>query len=97
VVYESRMEANIYSSGGIVFSQRLLHHLIDAGLSRKDAYDIVQGKIMTTWQKKIDFSDLVVKDGEIRKYLTLDEIENMFQLDVYYRAVNDIFERVFSE
>jgi adenylosuccinate lyase len=97
IVYPKRMEANIYSSKGIVFSQRLLLHLIEAGLPRKQAYDLIQGKIMTTWQKDVDLHSLVVKDGEIRRYLTLDEIENLFQLDVYMRSVDDIFQRVFGE
>lgn len=95
-VYTKNMEKNIYQSGGIVFSQRLLHHLIDAGLSRKEAYDAVQGKIMTSWQKKASFHEILLKDGEMRHYITRDEIENIFQLDVYLRAVDDIFDRVFG-
>jgi len=92
-----RMRENIDMTRGLVFSQRLMLRLVNAGMPRTHAHTMVQGKIMSAIKKKIDFYELVRKDGELRNYITLEEIDALFDLDIYYRNVDYILERVFAD
>ncbi len=89
-----KMRENIDLTEGLVYSQRLMLRLVNAGVPRDKAHTMVQGKVMTTLKRGESFREEVVKDGEIRRYLTLEEIEAMFDLDIYIRHVDDIFKRV---
>jgi len=95
-VFPEKMLENINLTHGLVFSQRLMLRLVSSGMSREKAHTMVQGKAMAAIMKKNDFREEVIKDGEIRRYLTLEEIEAMFDLDIYIRHVDDIFKRVFG-
>ena len=95
-VNTDKMMENIMLTRGHIFSQRLMHRLIRAGLPRETAYLLVQGRAMASWAKGLDFREEVIKDGEIRRYISLEEIEALFDLDVYIRYVNYIFKRVFG-
>ncbi len=95
-VNTDKMMDNIMLTRGHIFSQRLMHRLIRAGLPRETAYLLVQGRAMASWAKGLDFREEVIKDGEIRRYISLEEIEALFDLDVYIRYVNYIFKRVFG-
>ncbi|MCK5832412.1 adenylosuccinate lyase [bacterium] len=88
------MRKNIDFTEGLVYSQRLMLRLINSGVSRDKAHTMVQGKVMSTIKRGGSFREEVVKDGEIRRYLTLEEIEAMFDLDIYIRHVDSIFKRV---
>ncbi len=90
------MKENIGKTKGLVFSQRLMIKLVNAGMERDKAYTMVQGKAMAAIKRDEDFRDEVIKDGEIRRYLSLEEIEAMFDLDLYMRHVDTIFKRVFK-
>lgn len=90
------MAANINKTKGLVFSQRLMLRLVGAGMERDKAHTMVQGKAMAAIKRSDDFRDEVIKDGEIRRYLSLEEIEAMFDLDLYMRHVDTIFKRVFK-
>ncbi|MCD6097769.1 adenylosuccinate lyase [bacterium] len=91
-----RMKENIWLTKGLVFSQRFLIALMKAGLPRDKAYSMIQGKALKCWNEGLDFKALIVEDGEIRRYLTLEEIEAVFDLDIYMRNVDKIYMRVFG-
>ncbi|MBN2543869.1 adenylosuccinate lyase [bacterium] len=97
LVYPEKMRENIERTKGLVFSQRLMLRLVQAGLSRDKAYTLIQGKIMTSWMEDKDFKEQIYQDGEIRKYLSIEEIESIFHLDVYFQNVDYIFKRVFGK
>ncbi len=95
-VNKRRMRDNIYMTGGLVFSQRLLLKLADPVGSRDKAYRIVQEIAMKAHDGKGRFMDLVKKDPRVTKYLSQDEIEECFGLDYYLRNVPKVFKRVFG-
>ncbi|HLR76829.1 MAG TPA: adenylosuccinate lyase [Balneolaceae bacterium] len=93
-IYEDNMRQNIYKTYGLTFSQRVLHMLIDKGLSREKAYDIVQPLAMQSWNEKKMFRDLIERDETIQSNLTDEEIEEAFNLEHHTRNVDRIFKRV---
>ena len=93
-IFEDNMHDNIYKTFGLTFSQRVLHKLIDTGMSREKAYDTVQPLAMKAWEEKTMFRDLVEADETVQKNLTDEEIEEAFDLDHHTRNVDRIFERV---
>ena len=96
VVYPEKMLENLNKSGGIVHSQRVLLALTQAGVSREDAYRLVQKNAMQAWQGGGDFKALLLGDAEMRKCLSAEQIEALFDLGYHTKAVDVIFERVFS-
>ncbi len=96
-VATDKMLTNIDLTKGLVFSQRLMIRLINAGLSRSKAHTMVQGKIMACWKEGRDFREQIRQDGEIRRYITIEEIEALFDLDLYTRQVSYILNRVFKD
>jgi adenylosuccinate lyase len=95
-VYPKRMKENMAGSYGLYNSQRVMLALIDKGLSREAAYDIVQRSAMKSWKKRAQFRKVLLKDKEVKRYLTAKEIENIFDLQYYLKNVNYIFRRVFG-
>jgi adenylosuccinate lyase len=93
VVYPERMRENLESSRGPVFSGTLLLLLAEKGLTREDAYRLVQGHAMDTWEKGGQFRDRVLADPEFARVLTKEEIEQAFDLDASLRNVDAIFAR----
>lgn len=93
-VFEDNMHDNIYKTYGLTFSQRVLHMLIDKGMSREKAYDTVQPLAMKAWNEKTMFRDLVEADETVQENLTSEDIEEAFNLDHHTRNVERIFERV---
>ncbi len=96
VVNEKRMRENIYTSGGLVFSQRLLLKLAGPAGSREAAYAMVQENAMKAHGGRDKFSDLIKADRRITALLTDKEIDDCFTLDYYLRNVPAIFKRVFG-
>ena len=94
VVFEDNMESNIWKTQGLVFSQRLLHKLIDKGMPREKAYDTVQPLAMKSWEEQILFKPIVENDETITEALSQDEIDEAFDLNHHTRNVDVIFERV---
>ena len=97
VVYPERMLENLRKTGGLIFSQQVLMRLAEKGLERQKAYVMVQRNAMRVWEEGRSFQDLLLADGEIRKYLDKDEIEKIFDLKYHLKHVDAIFERVFGE
>jgi adenylosuccinate lyase len=97
VVYPERMRENLESSRGLVFSGTLLLLLAEKGLTREDAYRLVQGHAMDTWEKGGQFRDRILSDPEIARVLDKEAIEHAFDLDAALRNVPTIFRRTLGE
>ena len=95
-VYPKRMKENMARSYGLFNSQRVMLALVDKGLSRERAYEIVQNNAMKSWRTGSQFRKLLSQDREVRKYLKAKEIENIFDLKYYLKNVDYIFKRVFE-
>ncbi len=93
VVYPENMKENINKTHGLVFSQRLLLMLIEKGMSREDAYDLVQPLAMQAWEEKKPFRSLVEGNKDISSRLALEELEEAFDLAHHTRNVDAIFKR----
>ena len=92
-VLPERMRENLESSRGLVFSGTLLLALAEKGLTREDAYRLVQGHAMDTWEKGGQLKERVLADPEIARVLGKEEIEKAFDLDAALRNVDAIFAR----
>ncbi|MAC12285.1 MAG: adenylosuccinate lyase [Sphingorhabdus sp.] len=99
VVYPARMQANLDKMGGLVHSQRVLLALTQAGISREDAYRIVQRNAMQVWESDGEkrLLDLLKADPDVTAKLSNEEIEERFDLDYHFKGIDQIFERVFGE
>jgi len=98
VVYPENMKKNFNLLRGLIFSQQVMLCLTEKGMTREEAYRIVQELAMRVWQdKELNFKDLVLKDKRILKFLSKEEIEKIFDISYYLRYVDKIFERVFGE
>ena len=95
-VYPKRMMRNLESTGGLVFSGQLLLDLVEHGVSREDAYRMVQGHAMRAWTDDLNFRDLVLKDKKITRLVPRRTIEHAFDLKRQLRNVDKIFARVFN-
>lgn len=93
-IYEENMRENIDATYGVIFSQRVLLSLIDAGMSREDAYGLVQPLAMKAWNEKIHFKDLVEQSEEVQKKLTAGQIDSCFDYTYHLKNVDRIFERL---
>ena len=96
LIYPDRMKANLESLGGLVFSQRVLLALTQAGVSREDAYTLVQRNAMKVWHEGGSFLDRLASDPEVAKALPHESLAHAFSYDFYTKHVDDIFARVFA-
>ncbi|WP_031549348.1 adenylosuccinate lyase [Parvularcula oceani] len=97
VVSPERMQENLDALGGLVFSQRVLLALTQAGASREDGYRLVQRNAMKVWDEGASFMDALCSDGEVTGYLPPSEIEPLFEMSYHTKHVDTVFERVFGE
>jgi adenylosuccinate lyase len=97
VVYPKNMQKNLDRLGGLVHSQRVLIALTKAGVSREDAYRIVQKNAMRVWEHGEDFLELLKADPQVRKALKPKELEANFDLKHHFKHVDTIFKRVFGK
>ena len=93
-IYPQRMKRNIKLTKGLVFSQRVMLALIDKGLSRQKAYELVQRNAMKAWMGNKNFLTLLKADVEVTAALPQEELETLFDEQYYLRYVNEIFERL---
>ena len=96
-VYPERMQRNLDSTGGLVFSGQLLLDLVENGMSREDAYRLVQSHAMHAWKEGLNFKELVLADKEITGRVPRAQIERAFDLKRQLRNIDKIFARVFGE
>jgi adenylosuccinate lyase len=96
VVYPERMQGNLDQMGGLHNSQRVLLELTQAGMSREDAYTVVQRNAMEAWKNDLSFLDQLKKDTDIAKYLKPEALESLFDLEYHTKHVDTIFNRVFG-
>jgi adenylosuccinate lyase len=94
VVDAERMRRNLEASHGLVFSQRVLLALVDSGLSRDDAYRIVQRNAMRAWDESTDFRRLLEQDPDVSGALSSDRLAEAFDLGAALRHVDVLFERL---
>jgi adenylosuccinate lyase len=93
-VYPQRMWQNIESTHGLLFSQRILLALVERGLSRETAYELVQRNSMRSWDEDLDFFELMKSDKDVASYIAADELTDLFDYGYYLRYVEDTFQRV---
>ncbi|MCD6453222.1 MAG: adenylosuccinate lyase [Dehalococcoidales bacterium] len=93
-VYPKRMKHNLDLTKGLIFSQRVMLTLINKGLSRQQAYQLVQRNAMKAWQRNKNFFTLLKNDAEVTRALPLTELEPLFNEQYYLRYIDDIFKRV---
>jgi adenylosuccinate lyase len=91
-VYPQRMKQNLELTQGLIFSQRVLLTLIDEGLSRQKAYELVQRNAMKAWREGVNFLDLLQEDKEVA--LSETELKELFDYEYYLRYVDEIFRRL---
>jgi len=98
LVYPERMAQNLARMGGLIHSQRVLLALTQAGLSRDEAYRLVQRKAMMVWESdgSLSLLDLLKADPEVTAALSPDELEKQFDLAYHFKHVDTIFTRVFG-
>ena len=98
LVYPERMQANMDRMGGLVHSQRVLLALTQAGVSREDAYRLVQRNAMKVWESdgRMQLLDLLKQDEEVTAALSPEQLEEKFDLDYHFKHVDTIFARVFD-
>jgi adenylosuccinate lyase len=96
VVRPERMRRNLEGSHGLFFSQRLLLALVESGLERARAYELVQRAAMRAWEEEQDFAELVRADSQISSVLDPTALQEVFDLDAYTRHVDVVFERLRS-
>jgi len=97
VVYPEAMQANLDKLHGLVFSQRVLLALTQAGMSREDAYRTVQRNAMDAWKGHRDFLDLLISDPEVIQYLDDATLTGLFDMGYHTKHVDTVFNRVFGE
>ncbi|MDH4266513.1 MAG: hypothetical protein OEW45_12820, partial [Deltaproteobacteria bacterium] len=95
VIYPHTMDANLKITRGLIFSEGIMLKLIQKGLSREQAYALVQKAAFRTLQRKKDFRRVLLQDRSIRVYLQPAEIQDGFDLSHSLRYVDEIFRRVF--
>ena len=97
IVYPANMQKNLDRLGGLIHSQRVLLALTQKGVSREDAYALVQRNAMPVWRGEGDFLALLKNDKDVRKVLRGAELEELFDLGYHLKNIDFIFKRVFGE
>lgn len=93
-VFEDTMHDNIYKTYGVIFSQRFMLKLVEKGLSREQAYDIVQPNAIQSWKNKESFKTLMQNHEVVKEILSPEDIEDCFNLQHHIKNVDEIYKRV---
>lgn len=94
VVHKDRMKENIEKSYNLIYSQRVLLKLVELGVSREEAYKIVQENAMKAWNERRDFKAILLEDNRVKAKLSDKEaFEDIFSPDYYLKNINEIYER----
>ena len=95
VIYPDAMQKNLDQLGGLFHSQTVLLALTNKGCSREDAYLYVQRNAMAAWSEEADFLPILKKDADIGRYLSCNELTDLFDKARHFRHIDTIFDRVF--
>jgi len=95
-VYPERMKENLNRSYGLYNSQNVLIRLTEKGMTREDAYALVQKNAMMSWKTKKQFKNLLTKDREVKKHISTRELNDIFDLRHYFRNIDYLYKRVFG-
>lgn len=93
-VFPENMKRNMDATFGLIYSQRVLLKLIDKGMSREEAYDLVQPKTAISWDEQTDFRPLLEADEKIMSVLSKEELNDAFDYNYHLKHVDDLFDRV---
>lgn len=93
-VFPENMKRNMKATFGLIYSQRVMLKLIDHGLTREEAYDLVQPKTAEAWDNQTDFRPLLDEDPQITAILSQDELDDAFDYHHHLKQVDTLFERV---
>ena len=93
-IYPENMKRNVKLTKGLIFSQRVLIALIDKGLSRQKAYELVQRNAMKSWREKEDFLGLLKSDAEVTAQISQSELESIFDYNQFLQHIDSIFLRL---
>ncbi|HJM83150.1 MAG TPA: adenylosuccinate lyase [Nitrospinota bacterium] len=96
LVYPENMLKNIEETMGLIFSQRVLLALTDSGMSREEAYELVQRVAMKCWAERKGFMDLLLSEPKVSKVLGKKHIREIFDCNYYLKHIDEIFKRVFE-
>ena len=94
VVHEDRMMQNLESTRGLVFSPRVMLLLVEYGVDRDDAYDVVQRNSMKSWDEELDFRELVKTDPVVSEKVSAEVLDGLFDYNFYLGHVDHIYSRV---
>jgi len=97
IVYPENMKANLEKMGGLIFSESILLQLTRKGLSREEAYGVVQRNAMKVWEKGENFKTLLSRDETLQRLMTQKEVDALFDARTHLKHVDDIFRRVFGD
>jgi len=97
VVYPENMMKNLRLTGRLFFSQQVMLHLTQKGVSREDAYRMVQRNAMKAWEEGKDLQEILQEDREVMAFVSKEELENIFDLGYHLKHVDTIFEQVFGK
>ena len=97
IVYPENMQSNLDKLGGLIHSQRVLLELTQKGMTREESYAAVQRNAMPVWLEGKDFRSLLKADSAIEKYLSHNEIDELFDMSFHMKHIDTIFSRVFAE
>ena len=97
VVYPANMDKNLARTGGLIYSQRVLLALVTRGVSREEAYRLVQRNAMRVWEEGADYKTLLLSDPDVTRHLSASEIEEAFDIGYHLKHVGTIFRRVFGD
>lgn len=93
-VNKEQMKLNLELSEGRIFSQRILLALVEKGLSREDAYDLVQRNALKSIEDEKSFKDFILEDAEISEHLAAEDIEKLFDYRYYLKGIDTVFKRL---
>ena len=97
IIYPDNMMHNLEKTGGLIYSQSVLLALVRKGITREEAYKLVQKNAMQSWTTGKDFLKLLKKDKAIMKLLSATEIDKTFKLKTQFKNIDRIFKRVFTK
>ena len=96
VVYPENMQRNLDLTGGLLFSQQAMLALTKKGLTREEAYRVVQKNAMAVWQEGGQLKERLGQDPEVTAHLTAEELDAVFELRYHLKHVDTIFKKVFD-